>query len=236
MNKIRILTAVAALALFTPVALLQAQEPEGDDSRAEAEQTEVRRGRRGCGGCCQAERQERGGKARQERKQQRGGEARRQRGGERGAMRRGGRGAQRGGGCCAMELQGTTKAEVKKEYLARLQSTVEKELYARDYYKAAANALPGVRRFANLTTAEQRHADAIVSAIRYLGGTASTTPTIKVVTPKTVAEADAECRKIELMVIDIYKGLIKDSPDSKVTRVLKRIQSSNYRHLAAVGG
>jgi len=152
-------------------------------------------------------------------------------------QRGGKRGAPRGGGGCAAELTGTTQVKnIPQTYLTRLQSTVEKELYARDYYKAAAAALPGVRRFANLAKAEQNHADAIAAAIRYLRGTPSMKPTIKVVVPKTVAEADAECRKIELMVIDIYKGLIKDSPDPKVTKVLQRIQSSNYRHLAAVGG
>ena len=56
------------------------------------------------------------------------------------------------------------------------------------------------------------------------------------VAPTTLAEADAECVAIELMVIEVYKGLINDAPVTALLRPLNNIQAANYKHLATVGG
>ncbi|MEN8150345.1 MAG: DUF2202 domain-containing protein [Planctomycetota bacterium] len=121
-----------------------------------------------------------------------------------------------------------------KEYLARLQATLEEELYARDYYRAAFDALDGYRRFGNLSRAEQNHADAIQKAIVRLGGKPVNRQTRKIAVPDTVEAADSECEAVEKKVIEIYAGLIADCPDEIVKKSLERIQEANRRHLAAV--
>lgn len=120
--------------------------------------------------------------------------------------------------------------------MALLKSALEDELYARDYYLAAAKALPGVRRFANLARAEQNHADMVAAMIRALGGQPDLERTRAVETPETLAAADTECRKIENHVIEAYARLIKEAPADPIRTALSRIQTSNQRHLAAVGG
>ena len=218
------LTIILALAVALAVSnsALRAQEVEGssekpavsDDSdrsdRCGKRRAGKRAERRGCGMC------------RNERSQ----EARRGRGG-----RRGGGGGGRGPGAGTKPVKPATPA-----YLKRLQTALESELYARDYYAAAALALPGVRRFSNLTRAEANHAAAVTSAMTKLGGKPVQQQKVAIVVPLTVQQADAHCTEIELYVIEMYKGLIKDCPDDGVKEMLKRIQKANYRHLQVVGG
>jgi len=153
------------------------------------------------------------------------------RGGGRG--RRGGGGDRRGGGGDCLDPAAPPQEPASAEFLADLQSTLAKELYARDYYLAASKALK-VRRYGNLARAEQNHADAIAAAITRLGGTPTLAHDEEVKTPATSAEADAECTKIENTVIEVYAGLIENCPDDAVRKVLTNIQRSNRRHLAAV--
>ena len=132
-----------------------------------------------------------------------------------------------------------TKIEITPKVLAyrkALQTTLEEELYARDYYKAADAALDGPRRFGNLANAEQHHADAVANMITYLGGTPVMTYSTPIVLPADLAKADETCKEVELLVIKIYKDLIKDCPDPLILPALEHIQASNYRHLSAVGG
>jgi bacterioferritin (cytochrome b1) len=133
------------------------------------------------------------------------------------------------------ELNGRTTATVPAPYLKRLQSILGEELYARDYYQAASKAF-GARKFANLSRAEQRHADAIASAIHYLGGKPVLSHSRPIVVPKTAAESERVCQDIEKLVIKEYKGLIQDCPDPALLKMLNSIQSANQRHLQAVGG
>jgi len=198
-------------------------------------------------GCCNARRgMRRGGENQQARRNRGGGknqQARRNRGGGKNQQARRRRGVGRGGrGLCGGRGAGVDAKPVgpvepaTPEYLKRLQTALESELYARDYYTAAATALPGERRFSNLARAESNHAAAITSAITLLGGKPVQQQKVAIVVPKTVDEADAHCTEIELHVIEMYKGLIKDCPDAGVTRKLKRIQAANYRHLQVVSG
>lgn len=162
-----------------------------------------------------------------------------------------GQGARRGqgGGVCnspgagastqALVPAGTTLVippGILRNYLKTLQSTLERELYARDYYTAAAQALNGPPRFGNLALAEQKHANAVANMITFLGGTPVLAHNIPVVVPATVAEADAVCEQVELFVIDVYKRLINACPDPALLPVLNNIQASNYAHLDAVNG
>jgi bacterioferritin (cytochrome b1) len=179
-----------------------------------------------CGACGQEIRQRevRGRKGR--------GHGRRGGGGNGGRGGGNGGGNGRGGGDC-LDPKDPAPEKASEAYLASLQSTLEKELYARDYYLAASKALK-VRRYGNLARAEQNHADAIAAAITRLGSTPTVSHDEEVKTPATSAEADAECTKIENTVIEVYTGLIKDCPDDAVLGVLENIQRSNRRHLAAV--
>ena len=122
---------------------------------------------------------------------------------------------------------------INTAYMRRLQSTLESELYARDYYDAAYLAL-GTPRFANLASAEQRHADSVVWMITYLGGHAVPFHRKSITPPTSLAEADAVCEAIELYVIAVYDGLIRDCPDPALLQRLNNIQDSNHNHLAAV--
>jgi hypothetical protein len=122
-----------------------------------------------------------------------------------------------------------------RDFIKRLNDTLAEELYAHDYYDAAYKAL-GTKVFKNLSNAETNHANAVASMIIQLGGTPDFTPSHAVTVPTTVAEADAECIAIELMVIDVYKGLINDAPVRSLLGPLNNIQAANYKHLAAVGG
>jgi len=130
----------------------------------------------------------------------------------------------------------TIPAADLQPYLAALQSTLEKELYARDYYTAADNALSGPPRFGNLAIAEQRHANMVGRLITYLGGTPVYSHNIPFVIPSTVTEADDTCREIELLVIRVYDRLIAGCPDPLLLPTLNHIQASNYQHLSVVGG
>ena len=122
-------------------------------------------------------------------------------------------------------------------FALRLQTALESELYARDYYKAARKALPQMPHFARLEAAEQRHANAISTAIRQLGAKPLLKQKAAIKVPTTAEEANAECRRIELHVIKLYKGLIADCPDLKpVQTILNNLQRANYRHLRSVGG
>ncbi|MEZ5974565.1 MAG: ferritin-like domain-containing protein [Planctomycetota bacterium] len=120
-------------------------------------------------------------------------------------------------------------------YIRRLQTTLESELYARDYYAAAYIAL-GLQRFNNLTGAEQNHANAVAGMIQYLGGVPVMAHNYTVVPPTTIDEADGVCIQIELHVIDVYAGLIADCPDPALLPILNNIQASNLSHLNSVGG
>ena len=216
----RYLTIILALAAALAVTngTLRAQEADGKTDKPEVsndrcgnQRAGKRAEKRGCGMCGRE-----GGQ-----------QARRGRG--RGGRRGGGGGGGGGGGA-----QPVKPATAK--YLSRLQVALESELYARDYYAAAAKALPGVRRFSNLTQAEANHAAAITSAITKFGGKPVQQQKVAIVAPKSVEQADAHCTEIELYVIEMYKGLIKDCPDEGIKKKLKRIQAANFRHLQAVGG
>ena len=160
------------------------------------------------------------------------------RGGRSEGRGRGGRGPGNGrgpgGGSCLPDAAEPAAAPASPEYLARLQATLEEELYARDYYKAASAALDGYRRFANLSRAEENHADAIVAAMKRLGGEPVLRQDRAVTVPESVAAADAECTAIERKVIEVYSGLIEDCPDEVVKKSLTRIQEANRRHLSVV--
>lgn len=149
-----------------------------------------------------------------------------------------GQGGQRQGAAqgCAAQTAFADLEPASEAYLAALASALEDELYARDYYLAAAKALPGVRRFSNLARAEQNHANMVAAMIRALGGQPDLERTRAVETPETLAAADTECRKIENHVIEAYARLIKEAPADPIRTALSRIQASNHRHLAAVGG
>jgi len=121
-------------------------------------------------------------------------------------------------------------------YRRRLQETLEKELYAGDYYAAADEALAGPPRFGNISNAEDHHANLVSAMITYLRGNPVLSHDIPIVVPTTVAEADATCRDIELLVIDVYAGLITDCVDPALLQTLQNIQASNYQHLSVVGG
>tara|TARA_R110002096_G_scaffold358_18_gene2165 strand:- start:326 stop:1423 length:1098 start_codon:yes stop_codon:yes gene_type:complete len=147
-----------------------------------------------------------------------------------------GKGAMAKGSCQDTSIDvGRTTATAPAAYLKRLQSILAEELFARDYYQAASKSLGG-RRFGNLSRAEQRHADAIASAIRSLGGKPVLSHGRSIVPAKTMAESERVCRDIEKLVIKEYKGLIQDCPDPALLKVLNNIQSANLRHLRAVGG
>lgn len=178
------------------------------------------------------------------------------RGQGRGQMARRGRGGWRGrgaglgqgqrGGTCALGLgiTSTTSSAAAvtnipptlRHYLDTLQSSLEWELYARDYYTAADLALGWPPRFGNLANAEQNHADAVGNMITYLGGTPVYSHDTPIVPPATVAEADETCEQIELTVIAVYKSLIRSCPDPALLQTLNNIQASNYQHLSVVGG
>jgi len=163
--------------------------------------------------------------------------------GQRQGARRGrGNGAGQGSNCGSAQglAPGGTNPVIPpgvlRPYVKALQATLEKELYARDYYTAAAQALSGPPRFAKLAQAEQKHANAVANMITYLGGTPVLAHNIPVVVPATVAEADATCEQIELLVIDVYDRLINACPDPAILPMLSNIQSANYAHLDAVNG
>ena len=121
-------------------------------------------------------------------------------------------------------------------YRNALQATLERELYARDYYTAASQALNGVPRFANIARAEQKHANAVANMILYLGGIPVLAHNYPVIVPTSVAEADATCEQIELLVITVYDRLIRTCPDPALLPMLNSIQAANYVHLDAVDG
>ena len=121
-------------------------------------------------------------------------------------------------------------------FLDRLQATLEAELYAKEYYQAAARALNGFRRYQNLAKAENNHANAIAHAIELLGGTPIWVQNEPIIPPRTIAQADGHCREIELHVIDVYEGLIADAPTSQLEAIFQKIQKANYQHLSVVGG
>lgn len=123
-----------------------------------------------------------------------------------------------------------------RHYMATLQSTLEKELYARDYYMAADQALAGPPIFGNLAGAEQNHANTVANMITQLGGTPVMSHNIPIVVPASLAEANSTCEEIELLVIRVYKSLIMSCPDPTMLPALQNIQASNYQHLSAVGG
>jgi len=153
----------------------------------------------------------------------------------RGNGRGDGQGQGRGGDGARVLTGDETEAKpASKEYLARLQATLEEELFARDYYRSAYESLDGFRRFGNLSRAEQNHADAIAAAIERFGGKPVLSHSQKIIVPDSVAAADAVCTVIEKKVIKIYKGLIRDCPDETVRKSLERIQQANYRHLSVV--
>ncbi|MCB9914599.1 MAG: hypothetical protein H6828_05550 [Planctomycetes bacterium] len=156
----------------------------------------------------------------------------------RGPNGQGGQGMCTSGGSAALAAAPafTVTPAYLRQYVGALQSTLEKELYARDYYTAADQALNAPPRFANLASAEQNHADAVANMITYLGGTPVMSHNIPIVVPATVAEADATCVQIELLVIGVYDRLIRGCPDPAILPVLNNIQASNYNHLDAVGG
>jgi len=119
-----------------------------------------------------------------------------------------------GGTCLSLDnIESDGTQTVSDEYLARLQSVLESEYYARDYYEAASEALGGIRQFDRLALAEQRHADAVTNMIRIVGGVAVTAQTVQIVPPTSVEQAEAECEVIELYVIDVYADLIADCTD-----------------------
>ena len=134
----------------------------------------------------------------------------------------------------AIAGQTTRVVEVPAKYLDRLQQTLEKELYARDFYVAAAGN-SGTLPFDNLSSAEQNHADRIADAIRFLGGTPVKPQTAELPDYISWNLASEHCQEIEIEVIEVYKELIRDCPDPILVPLLERIQAANYRHLAAVG-
>lgn len=164
------------------------------------------------------------------------------RNGQGGRRGRGGRHGGQSGACnaeFALDPEGTSltlPVATLQRYTAALQATLEKELYARDYYTLAAQVLQGPPRFGKLALAEQKHADHVASMITYLGGTPVLAHNFPVVPPATVAEADATCEQIELLVIDVYARLIHACPDPVLLPILNSIQASNYAHLDAVDG
>jgi hypothetical protein len=121
-------------------------------------------------------------------------------------------------------------------WIARLQTVLEAELYAKEYYQAAARALNGFRRFQNLARAENNHANAIAYAIGTFGGTPNWVQNETITPPATVQEADDHCKGIELHVIDVYEGLIADAPNSQLLMIFQNIQKANLQHLSVVGG
>jgi hypothetical protein len=76
----------------------------------------------------------------------------------------------------------------------------------------------------------------VAAMIRGLGGQPDLERTRAVEEPASLAAADLECQKIEKHVIELYARLIKEAPADQVRTALDRIQASNHRHLAAVGG
>lgn len=153
-----------------------------------------------------------------------------------------GRRGQCNGGTCLMAAPGSSSVttpllppDQARIWIARLQPVLESELYAKEYYEAAYNAL-GVRRHQNLANAEQNHAEAIAYAIELCGGTPQWVQNETITPPTTVDEADAHCEEIELYVIDVYNGLIADAPAPELSVIFRNIQRANYKHLDAVDG
>ena len=130
----------------------------------------------------------------------------------------------------------TIPPDEARVWIGRLQTVLEAELYAREYYQAAARALNAPPRFQNLARAENNHANAIAYAIGTLGGPPNWVQNETITPPQTVAEADAHCEEIELHVIDVYDGLIADAPNSQLLIIFQNIQRANYKHLQVVGG
>lgn len=130
----------------------------------------------------------------------------------------------------------TIPPDEARAWASRLQTVLEAELYAKEYYQTAARALNGFRRFQNLSRAENNHANAIAYAIGLLGGTPDWVQNQPITPPQSVAEADAHCREIELHVIEVYEGLIADAPTSQLLAIFQNIQQANYQHLSVVGG
>ncbi len=130
----------------------------------------------------------------------------------------------------------TIPPDEARVWIDRLQTVLEAELYAKEYYLAAARALNGPPRFQNLARAEDNHANAIAYAIGTLGGTPSWVQSETITPPQTVAEADAHCEELELHVIDVYDGLITDAPNSQLLTIFQNIQRANFKHLLVVGG
>lgn len=134
----------------------------------------------------------------------------------------------------AVKLTEEVSADQAKKWVKRLQPVLEAELYAQEYYEAAAKALNGVRRFENLARAEGNHANAISNAITTFGGKPSMDQPTAIVIPKTIEAADKHCEEVELQVIKIYDGLIKDAPTPQLKNMFENIQRANRRHLNAV--
>lgn len=143
------------------------------------------------------------------------------------------------GGACSLSLApvpaSTSSRPEVVAYVERLQDILADELYAQEFYSVAASDTRG-HRYANLAAAEGRHAAAISSAIRTLGGQPIVAHGRRIGAVESQAAADGTCREIELKVIELYKGLIKDCPDPRLVPVLERLQEANYRHLSAVSG
>lgn len=241
----RILTLAAALAATDATAQAQEtdEQPKAGDDSGSGRRHQRRQRRRGGKGCCRnTQREERGGGCREGRGDRKGDAGQRGDGCRQGRGNRNGDAGQRrpgggrGQGACAVGNVPKPTKPAKPEYIERLQKALASELYARDYYAAAAKSLKGVRRFSNLSGAEERHAKAIRSVITAFGGKPVEPEQLKVVAPKTLAQADEHCREIERKVIQFYEKLIADCPDEGIKQVLQRIQTANHRHLQAVGG
>jgi len=121
-------------------------------------------------------------------------------------------------------------------WIGKLQDVLEAELYAKEYYQAAARALNGFPRFQNLARAENNHANAIAYAITSLGGTPNWVQNEPITPPASIAAADAHCQEIELHVIEIYAGMIADAPTNQLLMIFENIQKANRHHLRVVGG
>ena len=137
------------------------------------------------------------------------------------------------GGCAGSAV--SAAPTVSLDYLRRLQATLEEELFARDFYAAAARAT-GMQRHRNLARAEEHHAQAIATAIESLGGQAVREHGRELPDGSDPAQADRVSREIEQRVIEVYTGLIEDCPDPDLLPILRNIQAANHRHLQAVGG
>lgn len=116
--------------------------------------------------------------------------------------------------------------------LEQLQTTLASELYAHEFYLAAAQRFGG-RRYANLARAERNHAEALARVVRSAGGEPVVAPGCSVELPEDLAGAAAAAVQIERSMIAAYEALLANQRAAALQPMLLQIQTANRRHLAA---